>query len=138
MDWQNKKFINGFGVLDIQTLPSHTSNVSVALSVLSVDGFQFLTITRNTTTVKCNLHPISDGDDKNIVGSHSIVVELNSTLCTSQSLNNFSGGSYCKARHSFNFKVIRPTERKLSLIISVGLFIVSLTLAIVLVALSIR
>lgn len=138
MDWQNKKFADGFGVLDIQLVPSSSNTTTLALAALSVDGFQFLTANRTNTVVKCNLQPLVESDEKTLLGSHSIMVALNSTLCSNQSPNNFSGGNYCKALHSFNFKVTRPTERKLSLIISVGLFIVSLTLAIVLVALSIK
>jgi hypothetical protein len=60
MEWQSKKFADGFGVLDLQHVASNSNNTTIALSVLSADGFQFLTVNRSNAFVKCNLQPYVD------------------------------------------------------------------------------
>lgn len=44
MPWQNKKFINGYGVLNLHQLDMFSDQKNIVLAVFSVDGFQFLTM----------------------------------------------------------------------------------------------
>lgn len=135
MNWQNKKFLNGFGVINVHLLKGFSSTTEDVLAVFSVDGFQLLTMDKNYTVVRCNFKPNNFTNETSLLGSHSVVIEFNSSSCDSNN-HAINPAGFCRTVHSFNFQVAKPTERKMSMIISIGLFIISFAVAIVLVALS--
>jgi hypothetical protein len=57
ISWQNKRFINGFGVLSIHVMDTFSTNYTKVLAVFSVDGFQILTLAKTNTIVRCNFKP---------------------------------------------------------------------------------
>lgn len=135
MDWQNKKFLNGFAVINVHLLKSFSTPRTEVLAVFSVDGFQILTLDKNYTVVRCNFKPNNFTNETELLGSHSIVIEFNSSFCDSNN-HVINAGGFCRTVHSFNFQVAKPTERKMSMFISIGLFAISFVVAVVLVALS--
>lgn len=137
MDWQNKKFLNGFGVLNVHVLRSLSTKSTEVLAVFSVDGFQLLTLDKNFTTVRCDLKPSEYANETALLGSHSVVIEFNSSTCDTNN-HMINAGGFCRTVHSFNFQVAKPTEKKVSILISIGLFVVSFAVAIVLVVISFK
>ena len=113
---------SAYGLTSFIVMPKHSDKNSVMMMGIANYGAMVVRMEQKAPELKCNFKDVS-------IGSHTFLVEFNTSTCGSFDWQSFrqqsnKGDRYCRIRKAFQINVKRAYEKKVSNLFSTALFLV--------------